>query len=191
MMKDRPFPIDITDMLDYLLFLVQEEASRSRIIEVSAALSVLEEAGQVAQEDKISECSLWKQAVNSRLCEIEQNGCTVNKAPPLSVATLVSLELFIADSGNRLYCRAIAWVILLCAWACLRLADLEGMDPRRIILSSRGVRGTLVQTQTTGPGKKVEETSIYVARRISFTGVDWLKIGFEIWDSFESRVDEP
>ena len=88
-MRGRPFPIDISDMLDHILFLVQEEASRSRIIEVSCALSVLEEAGQVASEDKISDSSLWKQAINSRLCEIEQDGCTVSKAPPLSVATLI------------------------------------------------------------------------------------------------------
>ena len=138
LMRGRPFLIDISDMLDHILFLVQEEASRSRIIEVSCALSVLE-AGQVASEGKISDSSLWKQAINSRLCEIEQDGCTVSKAPPLSVATLISLELFISDTGNRVYCRAIAWVILLCVWGCMRLSDLEGLDPQRIHLSSRGL----------------------------------------------------
>ena len=187
LMRGRPFPIDISDMLDHILFLVQEEASRSRIIEVSCALSVLEEAGQVASEDKISDSSLWKQAINSRLCEIEQDGCTVSKAPPLSVATLISLELFILDTGNRLYCRAIAWVILLCVWGCMRLSDLEGLDPQRIHLSSRGLRAILVRTKTTGPGKRVKETPIFLARRISFTGVDWLKIGLDIWDSFERK----
>ena len=187
MMRGRPFPIDISDMLDYLLFLVQEEASRSRINEVSCALSVLEEAGQVAQDDKISECLLWKQAINSRLCEIEQEGCTVKKAPPLSVATLVSLELFISDADNKLYCRAIAWIVLLCVWGCMRLSDLEGLDPCRVLLSSRGLRAVLIRTKTIGPGKKVKETPIFLARRISFTGVDWLKLGLDIWDSFELK----
>ena len=187
LMRGRPFPIDISDMLDHILFLVQEEASRSRIIEVSCALSVLEEAGQVASEDKISDSSLWKQTINSRLCEIEQDGCTVSKAPPLSVATLVSLELFISDTENRLYCRAIAWVILLCVWGCMRLSDLEGLDPQRVNLSSRGLRAILVRTKTTGPGKKVKETPIFLARRLSFTGGDWMKIGLDIWDSFERK----
>ena len=187
MIKDRPFPIDVSDMLDFLLFLVQEEASRTRIVEVSGALAVLEEAGQVAQDDKISECSIWKQAVNSRLCEIEQGGCAVKRAPPMSVATLVSLELFIADQSKSLYSRAIAWIILLCTWCCMRLSDLEGLDPQRILLSSRGLRAVLIRTKTTGPGKRVKETPIYLARRISFTGTDWLKLGLDIWDGFEMK----
>ena len=57
----------------------------------------------------------------------------------------------------------------------------------RITLSSRGLRGTLIQTKTTGPGKKVNETPIYLARRISFAGTDWLKIGLNLWDSFEMK----
>ena len=62
----------------------------------------------------------------------------------------------------------------------MRLSDLEGLDPQRILLSSRGLRAILVQTKTTGPGKKVKETPIFLARRISFTGGDWLKIGLDI-----------
>ena len=76
------------------------------------------------------------------------------------------------------------WVVLLCTWGCLRLSDLEGLDPSRIALGSRGLRGVLVRTKTTGPGKQVKETPVFVSRRISVSGHDWMRCGFNIWQEF-------
>ena len=69
--KGKPFPTGVADMLDFLHFLVQEGASISRVNDVCASLSVLEDAGQVPDESKISGCRLWKQAVKSRIAELE------------------------------------------------------------------------------------------------------------------------
>eukprot|EP00435_Cladocopium_sp_Y103_P052661 s658_g16.t1 len=87
------------------------------------------------------------------------------------------------------YFRAIAWLILFCTWACLRLSDLEGLVPSRLQLGSRGLRGILVRTKTTGPGKQVREVPIFVSRRISLSGLDWLRCGYDIWKGlgFENR----
>ena len=49
----------------------------------------------------------------------------------------------------------------------MRIDDLAGLDPKRLSLSSRGLK-------CTGPRKEVP---FYVARRISLSGVDWLKVG--------------
>ena len=178
------FPRDAADMLEYLLFLVQEDASKGRLQDTASALAVLEEAGQVASDMKISGTMLWVQGVKSRLAEIELGKTQVKRAPPPSVGMLISLELSVASLDLEEYFRAMAWVILLCAWGCLRLADLEGLDPNRLSLGSRGLRGVLVRTKTTGPGKQVKETPIFLSRRLSLTGVDWMRIGFDLWEGF-------
>ena len=183
--KGSAFPTDVSDMLDYLLFLIQEESSRGRILDVCAALAVLEDAGQVPEEFKISSCRIWIQATKSCLAEIETGGTEIKRAPPLTVAMIISLEITVASMDNPIYLRAIAWIILVCVWACMRISDLEGLDLRRLSLGSRGLRGFLMRTKTTGPGKQVREVPIYISRRVSVTGLDWLRIGFEIWQGFD------
>ena len=60
-------------------------------------------------------------------------------------------------------------------WACSRLSNLEGLDPRRMFLASRGLRGKVVRTKTTGPGKQAKETPIFMSRRPSSRGHDWMR----------------
>jgi integrase len=182
--KGTPFPTDVSDMLDFLLFMVQEESSRGRIVDVCASLAVLEDAGQVPQEFRISSCRIWLQATKSRLAEIETSGTEVRRAPPLTVAMIISLEISVTSSDKPLYLRAMSWIVLICVWACMRISDLEGLDPRRLSLNSRGFRGFLTKTKTTGPGKNVKEVPIFISRRVSVTGLDWLKTGYEIWQEF-------
>ena len=181
MFTGEVFPRDVADMLEYLLFLVQEGAPKGRISDVAAALSVLEDAGQVSNDMKISGTTVWIQGVKSRLAELEVGKTQVRKAPPPSVGMLIALELAVVSIENPAYFRALAWVVLLCTWACMRFG---GLDPNRLQLGSRGLRGVLTRTKTTGPGKQVKETPIFVSRRISLTGSDWLRAGYDLWDSF-------
>ena len=184
MFTGDPYPRDVADMLEYLLFLVQEEAPKGRIQDVVSALAVLEDAGQVPADMKISGIPVWIHGVKSRLAELELGRTQVRRAPPPTVGMLTALELTVMSVDLAEYHRAIAWVVLLCVWACLRVSDLEGLDPGRLSLGSRGLRGVLVRTKTTGPGKPVKETPIFVSRRISLTGCDWLRCGYDLWDGF-------
>ena len=184
MFAGQPYPPDVSYMLEYLLFLVQEEVPKSRFQDTAAALAVLEDAGQVAGDMKISSMVPWVQGVRSRIAELEVNRTQVRKAPPPTVAMLLSLEVNMFNMEIPEYMRAMSWIILLCTWACLRLSDLEGLCPKRMMLGSRGLRGVLIRTKTTGPGKLVKETQIFVSRRISLSGHDWLQAGYELWDSY-------
>ena len=187
MFAGEPYPPDVSYMLEYLLFLVQEEVPKSRLQDTAAALAVLEEAGQVAGDMKISSMVPWVQGVRSRIAELEVNRTQVRKAPPPTVAMLVALEVNMFNLEIPEYMRAMSWIILLCTWACLRLSDLEGLCPRRLCLGSRGLRGVLTRTKTTGPGKLVKETPFFVSRRISLSGHDWLRAGYELWDGYEHK----
>ena len=179
--KGKPFPSGVADMLDFLHFLVQEGATISRVNDVCASLSVLEDAGQVPDECKISGCRLWKQAVKSRIAELEVGNTHTNRAPPLSTAMIIALEVLVTDVDKPTYLRGVAWIVLICVWGCMRIDDLAGLDPKRLSLSSRGLKGFLVRTKTTGPGKNVKEVPFYIARKISLSGHDWLKSGLDIW----------
>eukprot|EP00435_Cladocopium_sp_Y103_P056456 s739_g19.t1 len=179
-----PFPRDIAYLLEFLLFLVQEESTRGRIIEAAAALAVLEDAGQVAKDMRISQTPVWLQSVKSRIAELEQSSAQVKRARP---PTCCHVDFFGACSSVAWLpgvFRAMAWVILLCTWGCLRISDLEGLVLDRLELGSWGLRGILVRTKTTGPGKNVKEVPIFISRKISFTGVDWMRCGYDLWKSF-------
>ena len=82
MFADDCFPRDVSFMLEYLLFLVQEDAPKGRLVESAAALAVMEDAGQVAADMKISSMVPWVQGVRSRIAELEQGRTKVKRAPP-------------------------------------------------------------------------------------------------------------
>ena len=179
--KGYSFPQHVPDMLDYLLFLQQEGVSKGQVDGVAASLSVLEDAGQVSEGSRISSHRLWIQALKACISELEQGAKPVRKAPPLSVAMVLALEEFVVEEENPLYARAIAWVTLVCVWACMRVSDLEGLAPGRITVNHRGLRGFLTRTKTTGPGKQVREVPVFIARNVSLSGADWLKVGWKLW----------
>ena len=136
MFAGQPFPPDVSYVLGYLLFLVQEEAPKGRLLDTAAALAVLQDAGQVAGDMKISSMVPWVQGVRSRIAELEVNRTEVRKAPPPSVAMLISLEVNVVNVELPEYMRAMSWIILLCTWGCLRLSDLEGLCPRQMSLGT-------------------------------------------------------
>ena len=61
------------------------------------------------------------------------------------------------------------------------------MDPSSLELSQLGLKFILRRTKTSGPGKPVGELHGFVARDISLSGVDWLKLGLDLLDEEELR----
>ena len=173
-------------MLDYILHLNQEGPTLGRLIDAKASLAVLEEAGQVGPEDRISCNKLWLRACDSLEQELHGRAGPVHKAPPLTVAMIISLELEVMDTDKPEYARALCWIILLAVWACMRLSDFDGLDHSRLTLSTLGLRGYLVRTKTTGPGKKVREVPIYVKQTATLAGTSWLCTGFDIWERYKT-----
>jgi len=98
----------------FLHVLVQEDASKGRLVESAAALGVMEDAGQVAADMKILSMVPKVQGVRSRIAELEQGRTKVKRAPPPSVAMLLALEVNVVNLEVPEYMRALSWVILLC-----------------------------------------------------------------------------
>lgn len=53
----------------------------------------------------------------------------------------------------------------------------------RATLSNFGLKFALGRTKTTGPDKPQKEVVVHVLRTVSLTGLDWLGVGFNIWDT--------
>ena len=182
--KNRPFPKDAGDVVDYMTFLEQDVGTKSCIGDFMAALSVLEDAGQVPTNQQLCKNRLVVASAQSFGAEVLEGKTAKTQAPPLTVAMLLSLEMYVVSSSNPKYARFLAWTCLVTVWACMRISDLQGMDVSRIQLFSSGLKGFLVRTKTTGPDKKVLEVPFFIRRDANLTGHDWLARGYDILQSF-------
>ena len=182
--KNRPFPKDPTDVVDYLTFLEQDVGTKSCIAEFMASLSVLEDAGQVPTNQQLCKDRLVVAASQSFGAEVLEGKTAKAQAPPLSIAMLLSLEMYVVSSSNPKYSRFLAWACLIAVWACMRVSDLQGVDVSRLQLFCSGLKGFLVRTKTTGNDKKVLEVPFFIRRDANLSGHDWLSKGYDLLQSF-------
>ena len=72
-----------------------------------------------------------------------------------------------------------------------RSDDLQGLVPSTMELGTKGLFALLRRSKTSGPGKRVKWLPIFVDRHASFTGKEWLEIGFSLWqqDGFSFERD--
>ena len=182
--KNRPFPRDAADAVDYMTFLEQDVGTKSCISDFMAALSVLEDAGQVPTAQQICKDRLVVASSQSFGAEVLEGKTAKTQAPPLTVAMLLSLEMYVVSSSNPKYARFLAWACLITVWACMRVSDLQGVDVSRLQLFSGGLKGFLVRTKTTGHDKKVLEVPFFIRRDANLSGHDWLSKGYDLLRSF-------
>lgn len=176
-----PFPVHVHQLLDYLESVMESKPSKSFPTALAAALSVLETAGQVPANARFSMDPVWKAAVDHWTTQATVGNTTVKQAQLYTTAMIVSLELTVVDASFPLFVRAMAWVVLLMLWGCLRVDDLLGVDYNRFVHSSAGLQGVLTRTKTTGPGKNIKEVPFFIHVDANLTGKPWLEEGYKIW----------
>jgi hypothetical protein len=179
-----PYPITIGQMLDYLRDLEESgSCPRSAPEDVAAAWAFVEKAGGVRSSERLTDLTLWTRNVQALKARLLVGNTLVRKAPHFSVAMILSLELLVCSCERPLFVRALGWLRLLKCWTSMRWDDTMGLAPGRMRMTGAGFVGVLVQTKTTGPGKKVWEVEIFVRADAGLTGRPWLVHGFEIWSS--------
>jgi len=178
-----PFPFEVHQALDYLASRMECEPMKSVPGSIAASLSVLEAAGQIPLERRISSNPTWKAAVEHWQMMAQVGHTDTKQAQRYTTAMLISLELTVADEDAPICLRAMSWVILIMNWSCLRVDDLQGIDHRRFYLGLNGLRGVLTRTKTTGPGKKTTEVMFFVHMHADITGQSWLKKGYQVWNT--------
>ena len=182
------FPRSVNDAIDYVQFRIDEGCGKTIPESVDIALGLAETLGPVPEPDRISGDPLWKGHVKSWSAELASENPPRKPAEMFTVAMIVSLELLVADEEEPLCARALSWVVLCMVWASLRCDDVQCVKPMLTTLSNYGLRLVLTKTKTTGSDKTHKEVMAFVHRTTSLTGVDWLGIGFEIWNMDELFV---
>ena len=182
--KGYVFPRSVQDMLDYLEEVCSDEGNLVRCGKsvpnsVAAALHLLEHVGMV--EDSISSNVLWNNTLQYWNTALSVGRTARKVAPLFPVAIIMSMELYVCDISQPLYLRALAWLWLLMHWCSLRADDCQGLDTHRMLMTHYHWQGVLLQTKTSGPGRKTEELPVFVSKQANLTGADWMKIGFELW----------
>ncbi len=148
------------------------------------------ELGGVPENDQLSEHKLWKGIIGESKARLQLGNTSIKKALPPTVAIMISLELFAVNFKGPLYLRAMAWLRLVRIWSGLRSKDSQGIAVDRLTLSGRGLRGILVETKTTGPGRRTMEVPCFVHEEATLANVSWLQVGFKMWRSAEFNYEQ-
>ena len=189
--RGRCFPTSVRDPIDYVQHRVDDGCGKTIPESVHLALGLIEQVGKVPEHDRISSDELWKSHVKSWTAELCEEAPPRRPAEMYTVVMLIALEIFVMDDSLRLFDRALAWVVLCMVWGAMRCDDVQAVIPSRMVFSNYGLRLVLGKSKTSGPDKRQKEVSVHIHRSISLTGHDWLREGFDIWDSepFSFRRD--
>ena len=175
------------DPIDYVQHRIDEGCGRTIPESLSAALGLLEQLGRVVEDARITSDPLWKGHVRSWTAELSSEAPPRKPAEMYTIAMAISLELTTMDVGAPVFQRALAWIVLCMLWGAMRCDDVQAILPHRSSLSNYGLRLVLGKSKTTGPDKMQKEVAVHIHRTVSLTGEDWLRTGFEIWESDEFK----
>ena len=181
-----PWPSGVAILLQYLEERNEVQPMGKTVpMSIHSTLALLELVGQVPSEARISEDQLWLESVKSWTAELSRDAPPRRQADLYTVAIAVSSELTLANEAAPLGQRFYSFVLLLLLWGTMRCDDLQNVDPASLELSQLGLRFVLRRTKTSGPGKPVGELQGFIARDISLSGVDWLRLGMELLEEEE------
>eukprot|EP00435_Cladocopium_sp_Y103_P076253 s462_g84.t1 len=189
--RGRKYPLSCKDVIDYMQFRVDDNCGKSVPESFSTALHLIETLGRVPVDEQISKDPLWLGHIKSWTAEISADSEPRKPAEMYTIAMILSLELTVEDESQPIFCRALSRVVLVMVWASLRCDDVQVILPHRSILTNFGLKVVMGKTKTSGPDKPQKEVSAFVYRTVSLSGVDWLGIGYKIWESdlFSYRRD--
>ena len=177
------YPAHLGHMIDFLADLEGGPCPKSLPTAVDLALAFFEKCGGFAEKDCISSQPLWKLTVANLTCRLQERAgnLSTKKAPQYAISMLISLELKVCSKDQKFYVRVLAWCKLLKNWMVLRWDDLQGLSRSRTTLTRWCLRSVLGRSKTTGPGKRTGEVPCFVRTDCSFSGLDWLGIGFDLF----------
>ena len=179
--RSRTFPLGVKDTIDYIESRIEDGCGKTVPESFSVALHFVETLGRVPEFERISSDELWKGHVKSWSAELAQDAPPRKPAAMYTTAMLLSLELVVVDETAPSFVRCLSWVVLCMVWASLRCDDVQSVVPHRMMLSNFGLRMVLAKTKTTGHDKAQKEVQAFVHRLASFSGADWLGVGFSLW----------
>jgi len=172
-------------LIDLLEGTGQMSTARTWPEQVLGTIAFLEETGGIQLAGRLSEDTIV--VSYTRALTTELNGQTTSKrqAPPLPLAVMLALELYVVDATKLSGMRMLAWVRLVKSWAGLRYHDHLGMEANSLRMDPEGLVFWLSRTKTSGPGKKIARLPVYVHKEAYLGTKRWLSVGFRIFSELK------
>eukprot|EP00439_Symbiodinium_sp_Y106_P017613 s9630_g2.t1 len=105
----KTWPTKLAHILDYAAERYNEGCGKTVLDSFQASLSVLEQAGRVPEAQMLSRDPTWLAQLASMTADLTSQQPPVKQAPMLTVAIILSLELYILDKESPPYFRGLAW----------------------------------------------------------------------------------
>ena len=173
----------------YLRMRASEPCAMSVFESLRAALAYVEEAGEVADADLLSDCKEIRNAVEDLTAQSQVPVKSRGQAERYPVMVLERWETEVMDAEQVDYVRMLAWLKLVKTWATLRQADLRGLPPSCVEVTDRGMSAKLVWTKTSGGNKRQRFLYAYVSSQAWFLRKDWLAVGWSLWEKHRFERD--
>eukprot|EP00435_Cladocopium_sp_Y103_P028140 s256_g7.t1 len=182
------YPKGVKDAIDCMQHRVDEGCGRTIPESLATTLGMLEQLGRVVEGSRISDDPVWKGHVNkSWAAELCSQAPPRKPAEMYTLAMVISLEFCVVDETLPIFQRALSWITLCMTWGAMRCDDVQAILPHRTSLSNYGLRMVLGKSKTTGPDKVQKEVAVHTFRTIFLSGEDWLRSGYELWETEQFR----
>lgn len=180
------FPAENFQVLKYFGVRSEEQAARTVYISLLLSLRFFENAGDVAEADKLGRRSALESAAKElelkrrKAGEMAGEKQASKQAPPMLVCMTAAMERDVGDLDLPMFVRAYAWYRLVRHWTAMRFSDGDYLAPESLVRRARGMVGVLTRTKTSGIDKAMVHLPIFVSQDVWITE-PWLDIGLELW----------
>ena len=174
------WPEQAVQVADYLHIAVQAPCARSHPQTLLQALAWFEKAAGFQGEALISHSPLIPRTVDFCIGQLSAGMEPIKQAPRYPIVMLAALEIYVCTTTHSRCKRYRAFTMLLKAYASLRQDDSQHLVPGELRMVDISLVGTLLQTKTTGPTKRVKEVPFTVSMHASITEAPWLATGLRM-----------
>ena len=179
--EGRSWPTAVGDALGYLNFRLAEGCPVSFPASFWAALRWVESRSGHPTSECFGRHLMLKLCIERAIVVLGTESEVAKKAPRIPLVIIAALENKVVSSDLLVGVRVIAWTRLLKIYGSLRADDLQRLRPRDVSLASSGLTGVLMQTKTSGAGRKVRSLPLFVPRCAYLVQERWLEVGYALW----------
>ena len=179
--RDKGWPEAPVDVVDYVHHLRDLPCSPSAPKLFGAALRWFEE--RAAQEwwgQGLYNHPLVVRSLERLTLAVTDPAKAKVKAPMLPAALVGALELLIGDEDAPLGLRVVAWARVVKVYGTLRSDDLQRLRPGAMEHRTAGLVARLVQTKTSGVGKRVASLPLWIPCTAWILNPTWLETGYAL-----------
>ena len=174
------WPTETIRVIEFLQVLLSEPCGATVPQGFLQAAAWMEKTAGFVAADRLSGNPLVIKAVEKVTTLLMSGSRSIKQSPRVPCVIMASVELFLMNWDHPVLLRYAAWVLLIKCWASLRHDDLQHIRPSQVKLLEGALLAVLSQSKTSGPGKRMRELPVVIARGCRLCGTSWLEEGFHL-----------